>query len=146
MHTKEPWRVDYKCTDEFGYKSEHDDQSFGMTIPIGRTFGDEYEANARRIVACVNACEGISNEHLEKMPVAEVFAIVKQQRDDLLAALKEAQCVISSINAGKANKLKVDDDDEPVYWQREEWVKWARDEVLPQINSAISKVEGKGDE
>lgn len=48
--------------------------------------------NARRIVACVNACAGIPTELIEEGGFAAVPVIthreVKQQRDKLLAALK----------------------------------------------------------
>lgn len=52
-------------------------------------------ANARRIVACINACEGFSIEELEGANLckdsiesdAEIIAL-RQQRDELLEALK----------------------------------------------------------
>ena len=49
------------------------------------------EANARRIVACVNACAGISTELLECPGgnVAKVAGRLMKQRDELLAALTE---------------------------------------------------------
>ena len=62
-HTKEPWyvvqnkkwrnakyRISNKKNDEWG--------SFGQIAYVS-------ESNAKRIVACVNACEGITNEALE---------------------------------------------------------------------------------
>ena len=60
---------------------------------------DVHEANARRIVACVNACEGISTDELEEIastggmlgPREDVARIAKQ-RDELLAALKDLVC------------------------------------------------------
>lgn len=62
-------------------------------------------ANARRIVACVNACAGISTEKLEENaadPIAGIFGRMaaregqradkaESQRDELLAALKECK-------------------------------------------------------
>lgn len=52
------------------------------------------EADARRIVACVNICEGIDTESIEKhvnLFDAEADAVSKiaAQRDQLLAALKD---------------------------------------------------------
>lgn len=49
--------------------------------------------NARRIVACVNACSRFSTEHLENYPLISehgfsMYESVKAQRDELLAALK----------------------------------------------------------
>ena len=50
------------------------------------------EADARRIVACVNACAGISTENLEdNLPVKELarrYNKALRQRDELLAALE----------------------------------------------------------
>jgi len=50
--------------------------------------------DARRLVACWNACEGISTEQLEAAPYKDSAAFmaylkVEAQRDDLLAALKD---------------------------------------------------------
>ena len=55
---------------------------------------EEYEANASRIVACWNACEGISTEALVAMPtpfsklLSAEFTDVVAQRDALGAALE----------------------------------------------------------
>ncbi len=57
----------------------------------------------------------------------------------IIEALKEAKSVIGSINSGKANALTIGG--ETVYWQREEWVRWALDEVLPQLEKAIDAAE-----
>lgn len=53
------------------------------------------EANARRIVSCVNACAGVDTETLVAIANGEMngseiweLAKVKKQRDELLAALK----------------------------------------------------------
>lgn len=49
-------------------------------------------ANSRRIVACVNACEGISTESLERSDVIASMQgerrRLETQRDDLLAVLE----------------------------------------------------------
>lgn len=64
---------------------------------------DEYKAHvlrsadedARRIVACVNACEGISTENLEEnkpiIELARAYNASLRQRDDLLEALKSIE-------------------------------------------------------
>ena len=48
--------------------------------------------DARRIVACVNACEGISTENLEEnkpiIELARAYNVSLRQRDDLLEALQ----------------------------------------------------------
>lgn len=53
----------------------------------------------------------------------------------LTAACQDACSVISSINSGTANRVKIGS--EPVYWQREEWVRWALDEVLPKTRAVL---------
>lgn len=45
------------------------------------------QANAARIVACVNHCKGATNEELEAVSHEQL----KAQRDELLAALREAE-------------------------------------------------------
>lgn len=53
--------------------------------------------------------------------------------------LKLARSVISSINRGKQHALT--HNEETVFWQREEWVQWALDEVLPLIEEALAQPE-----
>ena len=52
------------------------------------------EEDAQRVVACLNACEGISTENLEyNLPVKELaqqYNEAIRQRDELLAALERA--------------------------------------------------------
>jgi hypothetical protein len=59
----------------------------------------DWEANARRLVACWNACEGLSTEALERMGTldrarVQLDAIRSQaiaQRDELLAVVQELE-------------------------------------------------------
>lgn len=87
QHTPEPWEV---CAFGIGLHANN--------IPICQfhnKLGDDFpncEANARRIVACVNACAGIPNEDLEMDNSAFIRVFnerneLVKQRDDLLAAL-----------------------------------------------------------
>lgn len=59
--------------------------------PYPLAVADVYsEANARRLVACWNACEGIPTEMLEavcKVPLAAVM--LAEQRDEMLTLLSE---------------------------------------------------------
>ena len=60
-HTPEPWKVNQDgCGDLFisGSNAEH-------VTDCGGVDDDTFIANARRIVACVNACKGLSTERLE---------------------------------------------------------------------------------
>ena len=90
-HTKEPW---FEVETESDVIEITNDERNGAIVPIAEVstgfngrIGIEQEANARRIVACVNACAGIPTEVLEQMPVGP--SALEQQRDKLLAALTE---------------------------------------------------------
>ena len=106
MHTNEPWHVgesdftgtDILCADEEQIASV------------------EIEANARRIVACVNACAGIPTEALEdgsaraerdqlREMTGGTFYEIKKQRDELMKAL-EHQCEVLNRNGYSTNKAQ----------------------------------------
>lgn len=85
-HTKENWVV-----------SDHIYGSDGKRVASHHVLSrddSENEANARRIVACVNACAGISTENLEdNLPVKELarrYNNALKQRDKLLEELEAA--------------------------------------------------------
>jgi hypothetical protein len=96
QHSKTPWLV---VGEDYRYPGI-DSQVNSVVI-----FGDRNEetgvrgkdrnnsiANARRIVACVNALDGVSTEHLEQYGLpdfAQKISDLAQQRDELLHALKE---------------------------------------------------------
>lgn len=95
-HTKEPW---FEVETECDVIEITNDERNGLVVPIAKVstgfngqVGIEQEANARRIVACVNACEGIPTGVLEKqgmVPIEQVTHDIEQQRDKLLDTLKE---------------------------------------------------------
>lgn len=85
-HTAEPWQYHRGQL----FVNEHEGQ-----LVIGEcntNFPELSVANARRIVACVNSCAGISTENLEdNLPVKELadrYNAVLKQRDELLEALE----------------------------------------------------------
>ena len=108
-HTKAPWSWQAE-SENLAYLVESDDATI-----IARLSADDVSnnfsrvvANTRRIVACVNACEGISTENLEdNKPIIELAndynAALKQldvfaelaafHRDARLGALKELAIV-----------------------------------------------------
>lgn len=71
-HSEEPWRVGYLSWPAHDTGSALVIDSAGMFRPCA-VYGDgsrnagTTEANARRIVACVNACAGIPTELLESL-------------------------------------------------------------------------------
>lgn len=85
-HTPEPWRI--------GTPPPNGEQTIGnekgLMVAVATTgHGVSSRANARRIVACVNACAGLPTEFVEQFDVAGAFQAVhdlEQQRDDLLKA------------------------------------------------------------
>ena len=60
-HTKEPWndKLIKVCFVELG--------KLGVHVTIPHYPDEEAKENARRIVACVNACDGIKTDGLEKL-------------------------------------------------------------------------------
>jgi len=66
-HTPEPWKINRQgiCLDGVGIDTEDDSV---VEVACSDCTGDDErlsEVNARRIVACVNACRGIPTEALE---------------------------------------------------------------------------------
>lgn len=90
-HTKEPWSF-LAGTDRDG---EHSCSIFSDGKQILGDGIECSEVDARRIVACVNACAGISTKTLElgqllRNPVGRRLHNLEHQCDQLLAALKRA--------------------------------------------------------
>ena len=91
-HTKEPWSFSPENGLEWGVEAG----KWGVAICADAPGDGTSEANARRIVACVNACAGISTDALEIGRMSpDAFHEnesradkAEQQRDELLAALE----------------------------------------------------------
>ena len=142
-HTEEPWRAGR-------------DGSVVADSPVPEISGSdavEYygghlicesvsKGNARRIVAAVNACEGIGTEYLERFGGTSFnhFEEMKGQRYDLLVALEMICGAISSINSGPQHAIEINE--ERTYWQREDWVRWMLDEILPAARAVSTKAKG----
>lgn len=101
-HTPEPWYFNDEdegiTTEE--RKCKRKTRIATVTLGWAEPFNSEQLENARRIVACVNACEGISTEQLDSWlcmsrPIRKSLEELKaeadregKQRDELLAALQ----------------------------------------------------------
>lgn len=97
QHTDEPWTIDGT---EIGTRKQHICTAFVGNERKNMVF-DNWPANARRIVACVNACKGIDTEKLESfsgkmervfetnLVFAEQIAKLKAQNAELVEALRE---------------------------------------------------------
>lgn len=87
-HTKEPWSF---SPAENGLEWGVEAGKWGVAICADAPGDGTSEANARRIVACVNACAGIPTDDLERCPSGGLFHLtdmaneVVKQRDNLLA-------------------------------------------------------------
>lgn len=64
--------------------------NFIATVKDG---SDRAAADARRLVACWNACDGVSTKLLEESPAP--FSQLRAERDELLEALKKASVVLA---------------------------------------------------
>ena len=92
-HTKEPWSMLDTGRDIHINKSGG--VGFIGSIHIYEHRAEQCRENARRIVACVNACAGLPTDTLETIPSwssagVKTLADVVKQRDELLAALEFA--------------------------------------------------------
>lgn len=103
-HTKGPWIVSYSKFSEV--RAEN-----GAVIArcVKLTSLTNLKANARRIAACVNACEGVRTEHLENnLPIVELVGrhsealreieALKAERAELAGVLN---ALVDDINALK---------------------------------------------
>ena len=95
-HTPEPWEVRGEC----GIWSE--DGFVATTNPHVRPFATIQATNAARIVACVNACEGINPQAIPDLlkaakGLAECYTLTSQQQvqahDRAIAAIKKAEAL-----------------------------------------------------
>ena len=90
-HTPEPWNIYFNSQDDFVIRKMFADGQESHVVARCHSGA----ANARRIVACVNACEGFSIEELQGANLfkdsiesdAEIMAL-KKQRNELLKALE----------------------------------------------------------
>ena len=89
-HSPEPWEIDDEYVQQGDVAICHV-LSIDSDIEGDWVRGPITEANARRIVACVNACAGLPTEQLESSPPGGILngvAGLIAQRNELLAALE----------------------------------------------------------
>ncbi|HYD33091.1 MAG TPA: hypothetical protein VEA39_00855 [Methylophilaceae bacterium] len=129
-HTQEPWIV----TGSERVKYVEARVGGGMLQEIASCMIVEHgnhEANARRIVACVNACAGIGTLELERVRIVELpnppYHELKQQRDELLNMLKRTQDSLSHISLHSECP----------------WACGRIDEAFEEIEVLVNKVESK---
>ncbi len=160
-HTKEPWFVRY-CDDDkhmcmtvisstdhgpsntSQYAEEPDTVAivFHQGDPgVSNDIEDFGDANARRIVACVNACKRFSTELLEA--AAACGGITADPTDDLLKTQKQRDMLQSQANAlhqvAGALEFKAGDDVTRAPWAVAGLVR-QRDELLAALTRAERKL------
>lgn len=88
-HRPEPWRTDRA--------SGFDEDIHGADGPmLAHCFGEDGYLNARRIVLCVNACSGMSQQYLEELngqTLMDKQRELIQHRDALLNLLIDVNMV-----------------------------------------------------
>lgn len=108
-HTPEPW---YLPPGDLIFVSKVGGKGYvAKMMPLGAPrdrkglptdISDEMCANARRIVACVNACRGMPTDELEQKGLVAAVGTqlleADQLRDELLAALEEVHSIASGSN------------------------------------------------
>ena len=110
-HTQEPWRVGKSGAVVADYKVPEMGGSDDIDYYGGHLVGESIiPSNASRIVACVNACAGISTETLEsagKFPLTKSslngYLHMKAQRNELLEALRDFVSDHENISEGTLN-------------------------------------------
>jgi regulator of RNase E activity RraB len=81
-HTKEPWEA-RRDPSYYGIVSEVYAGDKFILGTGGVHSPSELEANTKRIVACVNACAGITNAALEKGILDDAIALVLNSGEDI---------------------------------------------------------------
>lgn len=136
-HTQEPWRVSLEdstpewsvITADGGRVVANVNEETGPEliagVPVMRVMPGEL--NARRIVACVNACHNLSNDELEQKglvtAISARFLAAERSRDELLAALE-----------GCVQQLSA--------WMRDHGHDLATQDAVSAARAAIAKAKG----
>lgn len=143
QHANEPWSAVEVTKDEdrlIKIRASNGANIARLWIDVDdKHFSDEQRENARRIVACVNACRNLSNDELEQKglvtSISARFLAAERSRDELLAAL-ELMVAIHDEPSGFSGKYGKALDD--AIQAQEEKI----DERLLMARTAIAKAKG----
>ena len=116
-HTHEPWflsKVDNGISYEGGLAIDAIDTSNGKLLEICEVWGvdDDREhdersmANARRIVACVNACAGVDTDLLEAGELGKPTMLVIQENKDLKHRCDELLAALEFVMSARGEQLE----------------------------------------
>jgi len=96
-HTQEPWKVCHWKDDRRGFEIADRNQN--------RVGFDMTEANARRIVACVNACRGLPTDELEQKGLVAAVGTQLLAADDRAEGQEREIRKLARTTADAENKL-----------------------------------------
>lgn len=97
-HTKGPWIVTGDGTIRYIESRIGNGWMQEVATCMGTEYGD-MEANARRIVACVNACEGIPSDNVLFTNVGSVRKLIVQQELEIVALKDHRYQLLSSLKS-----------------------------------------------
>ena len=91
-HTKEPWKTGTNGAPLYWWSGQVigsiEGDSEGVIATCNQNYSELSTSNARRIVACVNACAGIETEELElNVPVLDALDFLRAKLDRYAIAL-----------------------------------------------------------
>ena len=129
-HTQEPWKVQHPHAGQRGWE-------IADSSGLNQISQDVTEANARRIVACVNACAGVDTDLLEDGELDKPTMLVMQENkdlkrrcDELLAALEGVLAVVGD-STGVAG-----------YHLNGNIADWGEFDEINAVYTAIAKAKG----
>ncbi|MFB0517579.1 MAG: hypothetical protein ACETWG_13400 [Candidatus Neomarinimicrobiota bacterium] len=106
-YTREPW----KEVDGLLIRPQEDNFTI-VEVPVDRRDARETPGNLKRIVACVNACEGIPTDSLNKLDVRNLLQALGQLEkkveeeviliEDAVEAIIDATKILVKIGEGHA--------------------------------------------
>ena len=144
-HTTEPWRTDEEC----GFPQDIHDSKGNLFLRCGSDFDNDIygEANARRIVACVNACAGISQQYLEELngeTLADKQMVLITQRDEYSLLAYRRQNILDEVIKQRDELLAALEKcrKELSAWMRDHGDDIATQEAVADARAAIASVKG----
>jgi hypothetical protein len=99
--TDAPWQHLQEGKDAFSIVEPDGTSIMHVSALANSTAARKLEANIRRVIVCVNACQEISNELLEASPITVIVgqmakSVSDKTRDELLASLIEITDAVES--------------------------------------------------
>jgi hypothetical protein len=104
------------------------DEQYAFARAYRGTTLDNAEANARRLVVCWNACEGLPTDILEDDSIMKIVSRIRRERDELLQALKMVAKTIDEAEGGFSGNQYT--------YEFKTWTS--------AVRAAIKKAEGEG--